>query len=101
MRIDAYGITIPGTSTQLETINASKSTSHESKLGVSQTSADDTTTLSSTSAKTASIHSLVSTALATTPSRAAKLEALKEAVSSAQYKLDSDKIAEALSSAEF
>ena len=54
----------------------------------------DKTTLSSTPA---AAQSLTQTALQTAASRAAKVEDLKQAVNSAQYKLDAAKIAEALS----
>ena len=42
------------------------------------------------------VGSLTERALQTTPSRAAKIEALKQAVAGAQYQLDSAKIADAL-----
>lgn len=58
----------------------------------------DKTTLSSTST---AAQSLTQAALQTATSRAAKVENLKQAVSSAQYKLDTAKIAQALSDGGF
>ena len=59
---------------------------------------EDKTTLSSTPA---AAQSLTQTALQAAASRASKVEDLKQAVNSAQYKLDAAKIAEALSNGGF
>lgn len=62
------------------------------------TASGDKTTLSSTPA---AAQSLTQTALQTATARAAKVEDLKQAVNSAQYKLDAAKISEALSTGGF
>lgn len=59
--------------------------------------ADDTTSFTSS---TNTVQSLSKTALQTTPSRQVRVEALKQAVKSAQYQLDTAKIAQSLSDSE-
>ena len=56
--------------------------------------AEDTTSFTSS---TNSVQSLSKTALQTTPARQVRVEALKQAVKSAQYQPDSAKIAQSLS----
>ncbi len=58
---------------------------------------EDTTSFTSGNS---TVQSLGHAALQTVPSRQLKVEALKQAVSSAQYQLDNAKIAESLSNAE-
>lgn len=101
MRIDNYGSTLTETSKRLNIGDVANAANHQNLFGVQKATTEDKATLSSnTSPDTDSIQLLTSTALVTSPSRAAKVEALKQAISSAQYKLDSAKIAEALVNAE-
>ncbi len=58
---------------------------------------EDTTAFSS---DTNAVNSLTQTALQTFPSRQVRVEALKQAVNSAQYQLDADKIAASLANSE-
>jgi flagellar biosynthesis anti-sigma factor FlgM len=64
-----------------------------------QLNAGEEYTTSFTSARQ-TVQSLSQAAIATSPSRQIKVEALKQAVSSAQYQVDSDKIAESLVNAD-
>jgi len=61
-----------------------------------QTAVDTT----SFTASTQTVQALSKTALQTTPTRQAKVEALRQAVKSAQYQLDSDKISQSIASSD-
>ena len=96
MRLDLYGSVTTSEATEQGTINSKKSVSAEQTRAY-KTSTEDTTTLTSSSD---AVKSLTQLALQPLSSRAQKVAGLKEAVNSAQYQLDSAKIAEALSSSE-
>jgi flagellar biosynthesis anti-sigma factor FlgM len=103
VRIDLYNSTAATEATdQVTRLNQAKTAEAQKQLQAQKSQADnkteDKTTLSSSSD---SVASLAQIALQPSPSRQTRLEALKQQVSSAQYQLDSAKIAEALSSAEF
>jgi flagellar biosynthesis anti-sigma factor FlgM len=98
VRLDLYGSVATSEATEQGTIASKKSVSAEqTRAYPTSTSTEDTTTLTSTSA---SVQSLTQIALQPLSSRAEKVAELKQAVNSAEYQLDSAKIAEALSSAE-
>jgi flagellar biosynthesis anti-sigma factor FlgM len=101
VRIDLYNSAASEAADQVSKLSQTKAADAQKHLQAQKAQADskteDKTTLSSTPA---SVASLAKTALQPSPSREARLEALKQQVSSAQYQLDSAKIAEALSSAE-
>jgi flagellar biosynthesis anti-sigma factor FlgM len=59
--------------------------------------AEDTTSLSSNSG---SVNALTQQALQPSPTRAERVTALKQAVSSSEYKLDAGKIADALANSQ-
>jgi flagellar biosynthesis anti-sigma factor FlgM len=98
VRVDLYNSAAATEATD-KTAKASsdKALAASKQTTAKQADTEDKTTLSSSSD---SVQSLTKTALQTTPSRAAKVEALKLAVNSAQYQLDAAKIAESLSSAD-
>jgi flagellar biosynthesis anti-sigma factor FlgM len=96
VRLDLYGSVATSEAAEQATINSKKSVSAE-QTGAYTTSTEDTTTLTSSSD---AVQSLTQIALQPIPSRAEKVEQLKQAVNSAEYQLDTAKIAEALSSAE-
>jgi flagellar biosynthesis anti-sigma factor FlgM len=96
VRLDLYGSVATSEATEQATISSKKSVSAE-QTGAYKTSTEDTTTLTSTSD---AVQSLTQIALQPLPSRAEKVAQLKQAVNSAEYELDSAKIAEALSGAE-
>ncbi len=112
MRIENYGPTVTDVSKQLNHTNAVQTGSIQprtySSAAIDRTAfsagttaspaTEDKTTLSSTPA---AAQSLTQTALQTAALRASKVEDLKQAVNSAQYKLDAAKIAEALSNGGF
>jgi len=96
VRLDLYGSVATSEATEQGTVNSRKSVSAEQTRAY-QPSTEDTTTLTSTSD---AVQSLTQIALQPLSSRAEKVAQLKQAVNSAEYELDSAKIAEALSSAE-
>ena len=96
MRLDLYGSVATSEATEQGTIASKKSVSAEQTRAY-PTSTEDTTTLRSSSD---AVQSLTQIALQPLSSRAEKVAQLKQAVNSAEYQLDSAKIAEALSSAE-
>ena len=122
MRIESYGPAVTDISKHLNPTNAaqtgkiqpgahssvaedkttlsatSTATQDKPALSASAATAEDKTTLSSTPA---AAQSLTQSALETAAVRASKVEDLKQAVNSAQYKLDAAKIAEALSNGGF
>jgi flagellar biosynthesis anti-sigma factor FlgM len=94
VRIDRYGsaaTTEAVTQSKASTADAASTT----KLSSPNASTEDTATLSSGSD---SVQSLTNTALQPDPSRATKVEGLRQAVTNGQYKLDAGQIADALSS---
>jgi anti-sigma28 factor (negative regulator of flagellin synthesis) len=96
VRLDLYGSVATSEATDQATINSRKLVSAEQTRAY-KTSTEDTTTLTSSSD---ALKSLTQLALQPLSSRAQKVAGLREAVNSAQYQLDSAKIAEALSSSE-
>lgn len=97
MIIDRYGAAATDSTKQVDSSNVQKQVSGTSQTGVQAPATEDSTTFSSSSH---SVYSLTQAALEAVPSRQVKVEALKQAVSSAQYQLDSDKIAESLVNAD-
>ena len=97
MRVGSYGSAATEASEQASNTSTANSTSLSSTLKAQNTNTEDTTTLSSASA---TVQSLTQTALTADPARAQKVANLTQAVSSGQYKLDADKIAESLASAD-
>ncbi len=97
MRLDLYGQTATETTKQIGATDLTKA--HVAKQQVKATSygVEDKTTLSSGAE---SVSNLAKAALEVTPSRAARVAALKQAVSTAQYQLDTAKIAAALSASD-
>jgi anti-sigma28 factor (negative regulator of flagellin synthesis) len=95
VRLDLYGSVATSEATEQGTIASKKSVSAEQTRAFS-TSTEDTTALTSSSD---AVKSLTEIALQPLSSRGEKVAVLKQAVNSAEYELDSAKIAEALSSA--
>ena len=94
MRIDLFGsATTTEAVQQTSKIGTEKAANTKNQLNQAT---EDKTTLSSGT----SVSSLTQAALQTSPTRAQRVENLKQEVKSAQYKLDSDKIAEALSNSD-
>jgi flagellar biosynthesis anti-sigma factor FlgM len=98
VRIDLYNATAAAETTNQSIKLSTESTQTVRGEGViRKPQTEDTTTLSSSSD---SVHSLTQTALEDVPARAARVESLKQAVSSGQYQLDPAKIADALSNSD-
>lgn len=98
MRVDLFGSTATTEAVQQASkIGTEKAANATNQSKTQAKATEDTTTLSSGSD---SVSSLTQAALQTFPTRAQKVETLKLAVNSAQYKLDSAKIAEALSNSD-
>ena len=95
MRVESYGSAATEATEQKS--NTANSTGLRSNLDAQTTTTEDTTTLSSSSD---SVQSLTQAALDTASSRTQKVADLTQAVSSGQYKLDADKIAESLAGAD-
>jgi flagellar biosynthesis anti-sigma factor FlgM len=95
--IDLYGPANSESATQLDKTSVEKAASVGTQLNAQPATTEDKTTFSS---GTDSVQSLSNTALQTVPSRQDKVEALRQAVNSAQYQLDADKIAESLANAD-
>ena len=95
MRIDSYNPLTASAETNV-TKTATDGTHTDKKLPLTAKTSEDKTTLTSNSSK---VQTLTNAALTTSTARAAKVDALKQAVSSGQYQLDSSKTAEALTSA--
>ncbi len=95
MRIDLYNVTASIEATRQSSKLSAENSQAAKNRSLSQT--EDTTTLSSSSD---SVQSLTQIALETIPSRTAKVDSLKQAVSSGQYQLDPAKIADALATSD-
>lgn len=97
MRVESYGSAATEAAEQKTNSSTENSTGLRSNLDAQTATTEDTTTLSSSSA---SVQSLTQAALDTASSRTQKVADLTQAVSSGQYKLDADKIAESLAGAD-
>jgi len=99
MVVDRYGVASTDFSKQVQESGPSTTGVAKSSSSVSpKPAAEDTTSF--TSADNSSVQSLTKTALQTIPSRAEKVEALRQAVNSTQYTLDSEKISQSLANSE-
>jgi flagellar biosynthesis anti-sigma factor FlgM len=96
VRVESYG-SAATEATEQKSSSTENSTGLRSNLDAQTATTEDTTTLSSSSD---SVQALTQAALATTSSRSQKVADLTQAVSSGQYKLDADKIAESLAGAD-
>ena len=98
MAVNLHGLANTGSTSQVDNSNVAKTTNPKNLPFVAKKPrAEDTTNFTS---DTTSVKSLTQTALETSPSRQVRVESLKQAVSSAQYKLDADKIAASLADAD-
>jgi flagellar biosynthesis anti-sigma factor FlgM len=98
VRVDLYNSTVATEATaQASKVSNDKAASAQTKQATHKADTEDKTTLTSASD---SVQGLTKTALQTTPSRAAKVTALKLAVNNATYQLDAAKIAESLANAD-
>lgn len=97
MRIDSFSSTVTTESVAKADKVANDKVSSTKKQAVATEATEDKATLSSGSD---SVKTLTKAALQPVPSREAKVEALKLAVNTAQYQLDTAQIAEALSNSE-
>lgn len=98
MAINLYGPATTDSSRQVDSASVEKAASAKTEASASNKAApEDTTAFSS---DTATVNALTKTALEVVPSRQAKVEALKQAVNSAQYQLDADKIAASIANAD-
>ncbi len=97
MRIDAYNLQTASAETSKVTKTSTDATHTEKKVPLTAKTSEDKTTLTTGSDK---VQTLTNAALATASTRAARVETLKQAVSSGQYQLDSSKTAKALTSAD-
>jgi anti-sigma28 factor (negative regulator of flagellin synthesis) len=98
MVVDRLGVATTDFSkpVQGKTLPSSSAAKSASSVQPKQT-AEDTTSFT---AATNTVQALSKTALQTTPSRQAKVEALRQAVNSAQYQLDSVKISESIANSD-
>jgi len=94
MSINALGVV---TGNSLQEIDKASVAGAKSQPARQPATTEDTTSFTSDQQ---TVQSLSQTAIQTIPSRQAKVEALKQAVNSAQYQLDSDKIAASLANAD-
>ena len=94
MRVDSFNSVLTTEAVAKTDKAANDQISNQNKQAFATQASEDKATLSSGSD---SVTSLTKAALQPVPSREAKVEALKLAVNSAQYQLDSAKISEALS----
>ncbi len=97
MRLELYGAAA-NDSTQISSSSLSGAAAAKQTTSPKTGGIEDKTTLSSGAD---SVNTLTKAALQGSASRAEKVAALKQAVSSSQYKLDATKIASALSTSEF
>lgn len=98
MSINALGIVNTDSLQQVDKESAATSAAAKGQQTAShQISSEDTTSFTSSQQ---TVQSLSQTALQTFPTRQVKVEALKQAVSSAQYQLDSAKIAQSLANSD-
>jgi anti-sigma28 factor (negative regulator of flagellin synthesis) len=98
MVVDRFGVATTDFSkpVQGKTLATSATAKSASAAQTKQT-AEDTTSFT---AATNTVQALGKTALQTTPTRQAKVEALRQAVNSAQYQLDSVKISESIANSD-
>jgi len=87
MRIDWNGITSDPTITERDNKSTPNSTPADANIG------EDTASLASTPDN---VKALASDVLAAPPIRQEKVDALRQAVSTGQYKIEPDKVAEAI-----
>lgn len=97
MSINALGVVTTNLPQQISKDGVGKASVSASPTARHQVASEDTTSFTSDKQ---TVQSLSQTALQTFPSRQVKVEALKQAVNSAQYQLDSAKVAQSLVSAE-
>lgn len=97
MSVNALGVVNSNVSVQSSSENLGKATPPKVPTSHPATTTEDTTSFTSGNH---TVQSLSQTALQTIPSRQSKVEALKLAVNSAQYQLDSDKISQSLANAD-
>ena len=97
MSINALGVVTTTSTQQVDHEAVAKTPTSKHPVTQKQSVSEDTTSF--TSGKQ-TIQSLSKTAIQTFPSRQVKVEALKQAVNSAQYQLDSAKIAASLVNSE-
>lgn len=99
MVVDRYGLASADFSKQVQDKNlATAAASKTSGSSPNKSAAEDTTSFTSA---THTVQTLSRTAIQPVPSRQLRVEALRQAVSSAQYKLDSAKVAQALANFDF
>lgn len=98
MSINALGVTTTDLSHQVSNDGVAQAANSKSQPASRHATTEDTTSFST---GTLSVQSLGQAALQTFPSRQTKVEALKQQVSSAEYQLDSAKIAESLINADY
>jgi len=92
--INLYGPTTTDSTRQVDNTSVDKvATTNTHSVSQKPATQEDTTAFTSDSD---AVQSLTKAALEVFPSRQVRVEALREAVSSAQYQLDSDKIAASL-----
>jgi flagellar biosynthesis anti-sigma factor FlgM len=97
MVVDRYGVASANFSQQVQDQSLSTSATRSSSSAPATPAAEDTTSFTSA---TSSVQSLSQTAIQTIPSRQVKVETLRQAVNSAQYQLDTAKIAQALANSD-
>lgn len=98
MSIKALGVVSTDSLQQVDKESAATSAAAKGQQTARhQISSEDTTSFTSSQQ---TVQSLSQTALQTFPTRQVKVEALKQAVSSAQYQLDSAKIAQSLANSD-
>jgi anti-sigma28 factor (negative regulator of flagellin synthesis) len=98
MVVDRFGVATTdfSKSVQSKTLATTATAKSAGSTQAKQT-AEDTTSFT---AATNTVQSLSKTALQAVPSRQAKVEALRQAVNSAQYQLDSVKISESIANSD-
>jgi len=97
MSINALGVVSANSLQEIDNGGVANSASAKNQIARHQATTEDTTSFTSDQQ---TVQSLSQTAIQTIPSRQARVEALKQAVNSAQYQLDSDKIAASLANAD-
>ena len=98
MVVDRFGATTTdfSKSVQSKTLTGAAPAKSAASVQPKQTAVDTT----NFTAATNTVQNLSKTALQTTPTRQAKVEALRQAVKSAQYQLDSDKISQSIANSD-
>jgi flagellar biosynthesis anti-sigma factor FlgM len=97
MSINALGVAASNVPQIVGNESAVKTAGEKAQPVAQQSTTEDTTSFTSGNS---TVQSLSQAALQVIPSRQAKVEALKQAVNSAEYQLDNAKIAESLTNAE-